>query len=314
MFVEPCLSLRRCCWRKDIKAKIDCLGCGEFISRHRRRLRRERRIASLKQSYRPAIALARARAYCSSNSPRARARICCDITPGRALNRTARKSPAQWTSGAAKSPRPGASVRLAKADSRCKAKPAFAEPPVYRATSRPANDSLTWIDPPSFGTIIRSPAPGKTERGFFLAPFLGERSQTDRSIAAAETTFTTAIKPTAAPISGNGRLSRKRSGPARWRETLLMKSDIGVASHLAPETASQCVSSGKAYVRRRTSSAGNLDRASVMSRRGPVRFHLVSRAVGIALPGPSRRGFFVFAGAKSVRNTQSVSNLSNRKR
>ena len=50
-------------------------------------------LASLKQSYRPAIALARARAYCSGNSPRARARICCDITPATGFESHGKKKP-----------------------------------------------------------------------------------------------------------------------------------------------------------------------------------------------------------------------------
>src|SRR3712207_3093158 len=56
--------------------------------------------------------------------------------------------------------------------------------------------------------------------------------QIDRSIAVAEATFTTAIKPRTAPASGKGGLSRKQSA-SLWRcETLLMRRDIGVRGEL----------------------------------------------------------------------------------
>ena len=57
--------------------------------------------------------------------------------------------------------------------------------------------------------------------------------QMDRSIAVTEATFTTAIKPMAAPASGKGGLSRNQSGSVGWCENLLMRRDIGVPSRLA---------------------------------------------------------------------------------
>ena len=70
--------------------------------------------------------------------------------------------------------------------------------------------------------IPRAPArPGRLSR------------QIDRSIAVTEATFTTAIKPMAAPASGKGGLSRNQSGSVGWCENLLMRRDIGVPSRLA---------------------------------------------------------------------------------